>query len=73
MRYADIKKASEEEGQNQTSTTNINYIKKFKSVLKNKQFNNKVKIASDKTENKKKITCNLPDHNDYSPVHNKAW
>ena len=36
MRYADIKKASEEERQNQTTTTNINYIKKFVSVLKNK-------------------------------------
>ena len=34
-----------------TITTNINYIKKFMSVLKTK-FNNKVKIASDKTENK---------------------
>ena len=29
MRYADIKKASEDERQNQTTTTNINYIKKF--------------------------------------------
>ena len=27
MRYADIKKASEDERQNQTTTTNINYIK----------------------------------------------
>ena len=36
MRFADIKKASENERQNQTTTTNINYIKKFKSVLKNK-------------------------------------
>ena len=36
MRYADIKKASEDERQNQTTTTNINYIKKFISVLKNK-------------------------------------
>ena len=35
MRYAD-KKASEDEWQNQTTTTNINYIKKFMSVLKNK-------------------------------------
>ena len=51
MRYADIRKASEDEQQNQATTTNINYIKKFMSVLKNK-INNKVKIASDKTENK---------------------
>ena len=51
MRYADIKKASEDERQNQTTTTNINYIKKIMSVLKTKP-NNKVKIASDKTENK---------------------
>ena len=36
MRYANIKKASEDEWQNQTTTTNINYIKKFLSVLKNK-------------------------------------
>ena len=52
MRYADIKKASEDERQNQTTTTtNINSNKKFISVLK-KKLNNKVKIASDKTENK---------------------
>ena len=36
MRYADTKKASEDERHNQTTTTNINYIKKFMSVLKNK-------------------------------------
>ena len=37
MRYADIKKASEDERQNQTTTiTNINFIKKFVSVLINK-------------------------------------
>ena len=36
MRYADFKKASEDERKNQTTTTNINYIKKIKSVLKNK-------------------------------------
>ena len=36
MRYANIKKASENERQNQTTTTNINYIKKFMSVLKSK-------------------------------------
>ena len=53
MRYADIKKASKDERQDQTTTTNINYIKKFMSVLKTK-LNNKVKIASDRTENKQK-------------------
>ena len=36
MRYADIKKAREDKRLNQTTTTNINYIKKFMSVLKNK-------------------------------------
>ena len=36
MRYANIKKASHDEQQNQTITTNINYIKKFMSVLKKK-------------------------------------
>ena len=36
MRYADIKKVKEDEQQNQRTTTNINYIKKFMSVLKNK-------------------------------------
>ena len=36
MRYANIKKASQDERQNQTTTTNINDIKKFVSVLKNK-------------------------------------
>ena len=36
MRYANIKKASQDEQQNQKTTTNINYIKNFMSVLKNK-------------------------------------
>ena len=36
MRYADNKKTSEDERQNQTTTTNISYIKNFMSVLKNK-------------------------------------
>ena len=49
MRYADIKKANEDERQNQTTATNIYHIKKFMSVLKNK-LNNNVKKASDKTE-----------------------
>ena len=38
MRYADIKKASEDERQNQTTTTNINYIKNFLTVLKKKTY-----------------------------------
>ena len=38
MRYANSKKASQDEQKNQTTTTttNINYIKNFMSVLKNK-------------------------------------
>ena len=36
MRYADIKKTSEDERHNRTTTTNITYIKKIMSVLKNK-------------------------------------
>ena len=51
MRYDQIKKAGQDQQQNQTTTTNINYIKKFTSVLKTK-LNNKVKIVSDKTEAK---------------------
>ena len=39
MRCADFKKASEDERQNQTTTTNINYIKKFMSVFKKKKQN----------------------------------
>ena len=51
MICANIKKASQNEQQNQTTTTTkINYIKNIMSVLKNKKLNNKVKIASDKTD-----------------------
>ena len=47
-------KASQNEQQNQTTTTtNINYIKKFMSLLKTK-LNNKVNIPSDKPETKQK-------------------
>ena len=53
MRYANFKKVSPDEEQNQT-TTDTNYIKKFMSVLKTK-LNIEVKIASDKTETKEKI------------------
>ena len=51
MRYANIKKAGQDEQQNQTTTTNNNYIKNlFPSEKTN--LNNKIKIASDKTETK---------------------
>ena len=57
MRYANFKKVSQDEQQNQTTTTDINYIKNFMSVLK-KKLNDEVKIASDKTETKgKKALC----------------
>ena len=36
MRCANRKKGSQDEQQNQTTTTKINYIKNFMSVLKNK-------------------------------------
>ena len=49
MRNANIKKTSQAKQQNQTKTTNNNYIKKFDRL---KKLNNKVKIASDKTETK---------------------
>ena len=52
MIFADIKKASKNKRQNQTTTTNTNYIKNIMSVLKKTKLKNKVKIASDKTENK---------------------
>ena len=51
MRYANIKKVDQDEQQNKTTTTNINYIKNFMSVLKTK-LNIKVKIVSDETETK---------------------
>ena len=35
MRCANIKKASQDEQQNQTPTTKFKYIKNFMSVLKN--------------------------------------
>ena len=50
MRYANIKKVGQAEQQNQT-TTNINYIKNFLSVLK-ENLNNNVKIESVKIEGK---------------------
>ena len=45
MRSVIIKKASQNEQQNQTITTNINYIQQFMSILKYK-FNNKLKIET---------------------------
>ena len=36
MRYANIKEASQDEQQNRTTTTKINYTKNFMSILKNK-------------------------------------
>ena len=36
MRYANTKKASQDDQQSQTKTTNINYIKNFMTVSKNK-------------------------------------
>ena len=36
MKCANIKKGSQDAQQNQTTTTKINYIKKFMPVLKNK-------------------------------------
>ena len=57
MRYADIKKASQYEQQNQT-TTNINYIKKFVRFKKNlitKSKQRQIKLQLNK------ITCNSPD------------
>ena len=49
MRCANIKKASQDEQQNQTTITKINYIKNFMSVLKNKTYK-KVKTPSRKTD-----------------------
>ena len=50
MRCVNIKRACQDEQQNQTTTTTkINYIKNFMTVLKTK-LNNKVKIASDQTD-----------------------
>ena len=60
MRNANIQKASQDEQQNQTTiTTNINFIKKLCPFLKIK-LDNKVKLASDKIETKQK-TYNLPE------------
>ena len=53
MRFEKIKKTSQDDQQYQTTTTNFKFNRPFvrfkKRSFKNK-FNNKVKIASDKTE-----------------------
>ena len=68
MRYADIRKVSEDEQQNQTTTTtNINYIKKFVRFKKQNLI-----TKSKKRHIKLKKTCNSPKQNGYSPVHKKA-
>ena len=43
MRYVNIKKASQDEQQNQTATTKINYIKNSMSVLKKQKLIKKSK------------------------------
>ena len=59
MRYANIKKASRDEQQNQTTTTNYNHIKHFV------RFKKQNLITKSKWRQKKpklnKITCNLPE------------
>ena len=53
MRSTIFKKASQDEQQNQTTiTTNINYIQNFMSIFFKKKLIKKVKMASDKTETK---------------------
>ena len=69
IRLANFKKASQEEQQNQTATTNINYIKNFMSVLKTK-LNNEVKTASDKTKTKQNNL--LFTRRDMGLAHNRA-
>ena len=52
LRSVIIKKASQDQQQNQTTiTTNINYIQNF--VHLKKKLTNKIKIASDKSESKR--------------------
>ena len=55
MKYANIRKASEDEQQNQTTTTNINYIENIMFVLKKQNFQTKsswrhIKLKLNKTE-----------------------
>ena len=60
MRSANAKKASYDEQQNQTTTTNINFIKKFMSVLKNKKLITKSTYRQIKLKSNKK-TYKLPE------------
>ena len=60
MRYANIKKASQDEQQNQTTTTNINYIKKLYFHLKNQNSITKSKQRQKKLK-LNKLTCNSPE------------
>ena len=54
MRSAIIDKASQDEQQNQTTiTTNLNFIQKFLSIFIQRKLMNEVKMASDETETKK--------------------
>ena len=59
MRYGNVKKVSQDEQQNLTTITNINYIKNFMSVLKTKQSQSH-NIVRKTTETKQK-TCNSPE------------
>ena len=49
MRFVIITEARQDEHQNQTTATNINYIQKFINIFL-KKTNNKVKITPDKTK-----------------------
>ena len=70
MRSAIIKKARQDEQQNQTTIkTNTNYIQNFMSIFLKKLID-KVKIASDQTETKQN---NLHfNRKDMGPLHKKA-
>ena len=51
--HTNFKKANQDEQQNQTTATNINYMK-ILCPFKKRKLNNKVKMASDETEIKQK-------------------
>ena len=78
MRFADIKNASENKQQNQTTTTtNIIYSKNSLYEISHLRFIKQNLITKSKKRQIKlkitKITCILPTKNGCSPVHNKAW
>ena len=60
MRYPDVKKASEDERQNQTTTKNNNYIKKIMSVLRKQNLITKSKQRQIKLKINK-IFSNIPE------------